>query len=578
MQFDLIVEQAKIYDGTGRRAYRADVGVQGDKITEIGRLTDAEANRRIDASGLALCPGFIDVHSHADFTIVREDHSKRMEPLVRQGITTFVGGNCGVSFAPIGEENRDFAMAFYDMFIGEDPEPIIHWSGFGEMLDTVEKQGSLLNFAVLAPHGILRMNAMGSSRELASWRDLKHMKTQLERCFEEGAIGMSTGLQYFPGSQSDTRELIELGHTIHQYGGVFTSHLRSYNSDTLGKAVDEVFAVCREAEIPVQMSHMFWVPNFPWPINRVMDGIVALGSDFFNRMPIDLPLDTGLRPILDLTGKRIEDGYPIGMDAMPTSAGFTHLIAFFPPWVLDGTREEITERLRDPQTRKKILHDIETGNSKWPHREGNSWSMNFFKVMGWSSVFVMSVVSEKNQHLIGKNFVEIGKEQGKHPFDAVCDLLLDEDGRVLIFETATYPGDAFIELSLKGTLVDPNVSIVTDTILIGYGRPSHIYYDCFPKFLRNYSLDGKGIPLREAIRKCTSLPAKQLQIKNRGKVEKGYHADLVLFDPKTIRSNSTTEAPDQYPDGIEYVAINGQVVLDPNGFHDEKLHGQVIRR
>ncbi len=578
MQFDLIVEQADIYDGTGRRAYRADVGVKGEKITEIGRLSDAEADRRINARGLALSPGFIDVHSHADFTIVREDHSKRLEPLVRQGITTFVGGNCGVSFAPIGEENRDFAMAFFDMFIGEDPEPIIHWSGFGEMLDAVEKQGSLLNFAVLAPHGILRMNAMGSSRELASRRDLKHMKKQLSQCLEEGAVGMSTGLQYFPGSQSDTRELIELGHTINRYGGVFTSHLRSYNSDTLGKAVDEVFTVCREAEVPVQMSHMFWVPNFPWPLNRVMDGIVALGSDFYNRLPVDVPLDTGLRPILDLTAKRIGEGYPIGMDAMPTSAGFTHLIAFFPPWVLDGKREEITERIRDPQTRKKILHDIETGDSKWPHREGNSWSMNFFKVMGWSSVFVMSVISEKNQSLIGKNFVEIGKEQGKHPFDAVCDLLLEEDGRVLIFETATRPGDPFIELSLKGTLIDPNVSIVTDTILIGYGRPSHIYYDCFPKFLRNYGLSGKGIPLREAIRKCTSLPAKQLQIKNRGKIEKGYFADLVLFDPKTIRSNSTAEAPDRDPDGIELVAINGKVVLDENGFHDEKLHGQVIRR
>ncbi len=578
MSFDYIIEDATIYDGTGRVAYRNDVGILGDRIGAIGNLSAAQAAKRIPAGSRALCPGFVDIHSHADMTLHRPDHPKYLEPLVRQGITTFVGGNCGVSLGPISDKNDEHQFTFYEFFIGEDQRPVVRWKSFGDLLDHYESQGCLLNAAMLVGHGILRMDAMGDSMQRALPHHIETMKKSLSAALEEGAVGLSTGLQYFPGNMSDDEELTELAKVVHQYSGVFTSHLRSYNSDTIGKAADEIIGIGRKAEVPVQMSHLFWVPNFPEPLNRISKVAIKGLSYLYNKHPFPLPIDSGARPILDKVGDLVRQGYPIGIDAMPTTAGFTHLIAFFPPWSLTGGGDAVKRRVADPVERRKIRESIEKGDSAWPHRGPNSWSMNFFKVMGWDCAFVMSVKSEKNRHLVGKTFVEIGEMQGKHPFDAACDLLLEEDGKVLIFETATYPGDPMIELSLLGTLLDPNVSVVTDTILLGYGRPSHLFYDCFPKFLGNYSREGRHIDLEEAIRKCTSLPAKQLQIKDRGVVREGAYADLVLFDPRTIRTNSTESDPAHFPSGVDYVFINGKAVLDPEGFHPEPRPGRILRR
>ena len=204
--------------------------------------------------------------------------------------------------------------------------------------------------------------------------------------------------------------------------------------------------------------------------------------------------------------------------------------------------------------------------------------MNFLKLMGWDGVFVMSVVSQKNKELEGKNFKEIGKAKGKHPFDAVCDLLLEEKGRVLAFETFTWPGDDFTERSMIASLKDPNSSIVTDTILLGYGRPSHLFFDCYPKFISRYIRDNKSVTLEEGIRKCTSLPAKQLGIEKRGIIREGNYADLVLFDFDNIETHSTFEKPDVFPSGIEYVVINGHIIIDSQGYHPDPKPGRVIRK
>ena len=577
MQFDFIIENPLIYDGSGRVPFRNDVGIIGEKIAGIGNLSEASAETRINGANLALCPGFIDIHSHADMTLIRPDHPDIFEPLVRQGITTFTGGNCGVSMAPISETNKEFQQYFYELFLGEDQRSFIKWKSFGDMLSHIEKQGLLLNFAPLAGHGMIRMDVMGD-REKSSPQDIRSMKKLLAECLEAGAIGMSTGLMYFPGLQSDTWELTELARVVHDYNGVFTSHIRSYNSDTIDPAVDEILTVGRDAEVPVQISHLFWVPNFPYPLSKLSRKAVKGLSYLYNKRPFKFPIDLSLKPILDKVGRLIGDGVPIGIDAMPTTAGFTHLLAFFPPWSLTGSPETVRNRIADPVQRKEILKSIEKGDAKWPHRGRDSWSMNFFKIMGWDCAFIMSVKSEKNRHLVGKNFAEIGETQGKHPFDAACDLLLEEDAKVLVFETVTYPGDPFIELSLVRTLLDPNVSIVTDTILLGFGLPSHLFYDCYPKFLGKYSREDGRIPLEEAIRKCSSLPAKQMQIKNRGLIKEGNYADLLLFDPETIRSRSTATDPRHFPDGIKHVFINGKAVVDPDGYHPDPRPGRVLRR
>jgi N-acyl-D-amino-acid deacylase len=578
MQFDVVISGVQIFDGSGRAPYKNDIGIRDGRVVSIGQLGEAEAARLIDGKNLAVCPGFIDIHSHADMTAIRPDHPDLLRPLLEQGITTFVGGNCGVAMAPISRDNPDTQMKFYDFFLGEPQDDRISWQNFGEMLDVYENQGMALNMGMLAPHSILRMDVLDISTKRAEPPHMETMKRTLAECMEAGALGMSTGLQYPAGLSSDQWELTELARIVHNYNGVFTSHLRSYSSNSLLDAIEEVISVGRDADVPVQISHLFWIPNFRKPLNTLMKNFVKAASFAYNKKEFPLPVDSALKPALSRIDELVKQGVPIGADAMPTSAGFTHVLALFPPWALEGGMDRVRARLADPAERKKIRHSIENGDTKWPHRGQDSWSMNLFKTMGWDCAFIMSVKSDKNQHLVGRNFVQIGEERGQHPFDAVCDLLLEENGRVLIFETLTFPGDSLVEHSLLQPLLDRNVSIVTDTILLGFGLPSHLFYDCYPKFLGQYSREWGMLPMAEAIRKCTSLPAKQLQLRNRGEVKEGYWADLVVFDPLTIGSRSTPQDPKHYPAGVHYVLVNGRVVKDPDGYHPEPRAGRLIRR
>ncbi|MEW5736199.1 MAG: amidohydrolase family protein [Thermodesulfobacteriota bacterium] len=578
MEFDLIFEKPLVYDGTGRSAYVNDIAVDNGRIAAIGNLSSATARKRVPASGLALCPGFVDVHTHADMALHQPKYEKLVEPLVRQGITTFVGGNCGAGLAPISEENARFQYQFYDIFLGGDQSRDITWKSFGDMLSVFEKKGMVQNCAILAPHGVVRAHAMGDSPEIANSAQISKMKDVLRRCLEEGAVGMSTGLMYYPGLCSDQNELLELGRVVHEYNGVFTSHLRSYNSDTLKNAMDEVLDIGRRAQVPVQISHLFWVPYFREPIRSLVSYTLRGVSALYKLRPFPIPADTSTKPYLEMVDRLISRGQPVGVDAMPTSAGFTHLFAFLPPWSLRGGMDEVLARIADPATRRRIRTSIEEGEPVWPHRGEDAWSMNLFKVMGWNCAFIMSVASDKNQHLVGKSFTEIGKKTGKHPFDAACDIALEEKGRVLIFETPTYPGDRLVELSLRRALLDKNVSIATDTIPIVFGRPSHLTYDCFPKFLSFYAKDSGMISMAEAIRKCTSLPAKQLQLSRRGEIKTGYYADLVLFDPATLGTTATANDPTHFPSGIRGVYVNGTAVVNGKGYRPERRPGMVIRR
>jgi len=579
MALELVIHGGEVYDGLGHVPVHADVGLGGGRVLAVGDLSKVEGVRRIDARGAAVCPGFVDVHTHADFTLVRPDHASLLEPMLRQGVTTVVGGNCGVALAPLGQgETRAGQMAFYDFFLGAAPDGVLQWESFGGMLDTLERQGTLLNVGVLAPHSILRMIAMGDRNEPARGADLATLERLLTDCLEQGALGMSMGLQYFPGMYSDPDELLPLARAVRRFGGVVTAHLRSYLSTTLPQAIDEVLELGRLAEVPVQLSHLFWVPVTPAALAPAMHAATRALSRLHRHVPLTrLPIDAGAKPLLERVARHQADGYPVGVDAMPTAAGFTHLIALFPPWLISGDRDAVLARLADPAIRKRIRADIEHGSLAWPHRTGASWSMNLLKVLGWGGAWVMAVISEKNRHLCGRSFVDLAKERGQHPFDVMCDLLVEENGRVLVYETGTEPDDPFVELALKATLCHPSVSIVTDAILMGYGRPSHLFHDGFPRFLGGYARDRGLLPLREAIRKCTSLPASQLQLKDRGTLTRGSHADVVIFDPGTIASRSTVEDPAQPPVGIRHVLVNGHVVVSPEGFHPEPLAGQVLR-
>lgn len=577
-RLDLVIQGALVYDGSGRAPYHADVGVQGDRIVAIGNLSGADAAQVINASGLALCPGFVDVHSHADMSIANPAGPKIFEPLVRQGITTFVGGNCGMAMAPVSVRYRREQLKIWDFFLGAPQDEVVKWSNFAQMLEHFEACGLALNCGVLAPHGMIRVAVKGGDKQIADTSEIAAMKRLLAECLEAGALGMSTGLQYFPGLCSDTRELIELARVVHDYNGVFTSHLRSYNSDTIRLAIDEVLTVGQEAEVPIQISHIFCVPHYGYLLDRLTHHLLNAGSWLYKRFRFDIPLDVLIRPHLAYLDERLAAGQAIGIDAMPTAAGFTHLLAFFPPWVFSEGVDVALRHISDPLSREKIRRSIEEGDPVWPHRGDDSWSMNFFKILGWDSVFIMSVISEKNKHIIGKTIAEAAAESKRDPFEFACDLILEEKGRVLVFETATRPGDDFVERSLLASLVHPNVSIVTDSILLGFGLPSHLFYDCYPKFIGQYARDRGLLSIAEAIRKCTSLPAEQLRIRDRGRIREGFYADMVVFDEKAFASCSTPTNPARFPSGIHNVIINGKIVLDNGRFLADRPAGRVIRR
>ena len=573
---DTVIRGGKVIDGIGAEPRQTDIGIEKGVIAALGDLAASAGSRVIDAKGKLVTPGFIDIHSHADVSIHLQNHEEILRPLVTQGITTFIGGNCGIGSAPVTDRHRTDILEYQEAFTMRPMDAHINWEGLGDFLEKMEKRGITLNMGMLAPHGIIRLAAAGPARRLVTAGELSAMERLLEQTLEEGAFGMSTGLQYFPGSQSDTEELISLGSVLKRFNAVFTSHLRSY-SHTLPQALGEVLTVGRTNDIHVQISHIYWQP-YSKLLTPVVRGLVRGGSFLYNRMRMPIPIEVGLKGQFSPIDRAITEGHRVGLDIVPTSQGFTELLAFFPPWLLDEGRRRALERLSDPETRKRVRHDIEKGQPHWPHRDAAGWSMNYLKMTGWGGLRVMSVASEKNRGLEGRSFPEIGSDTEKHAFDAMADLLIEEQGRVLVFHTPTFPDDPFVARSMYYAWFHPYSSVTTDTILLGMGRPAHLFHDAYPRYLSRYCRDDKRIGLAEAVRKCTSLPARQIGIKNRGEIRDGYAADIVVMDWEKLGSAASFYEPTRTPTGIEHVFINGKEVVTPKGYQKGLMAGRVMRR
>ncbi len=578
--FDLIIEGAVIVDGSGKMPYRADLGIKGKVIEKIGDLSQSEGARRVKADGKVICPGFVDVHSHADMTHVKENAAELLEPLVRQGITTFVGGNCGMGLAPVTKSNWEGQRLYLETFTQMDFSAGLGWQSMAQFMEAMDEKGLLLNMALLVPHGLMRISAVGMEVRLATDEEIKHMRRLLEESLEAGAFGLSTGLQYFPGLASDTRELVELSRPLKRHEAIFTSHLRSYTANTLGKAIDEVAEVVRTHDIKGQVSHIF---SIPWlgplhPVGLKVLKWLARNSKISTRI-VPQPLVYGeMNRILKMLERHRSSGTAISMDIMPTTAGFTLLLAFFPPWAMQGTKEEILSKAGDPTIRAELLEDIEKGRPQWPHRGKNDWSLNIMRQLGWDAVTIMGVGSEKNRHLEGRRFTELAEEQGRHPFDIMCDLLVEEEGRVLVFESLSEPDDAFTERYTFPALADDQTMITTDTILLGFGMPSYLFYGCYPKFIQRYVYEYKLVDLPTAIKRCTSLPAEWFGIKKRGLIKEGYYADLLLMEPEKFGTKAVFRDPKHYPEGLEMVIINGQLVVDGGESVKGVLPGVMLRK
>jgi len=573
---DTLIRNCTVVDGTGRPAFRADVGIRDQVVAGIGDMRQARAGTELDAAGLVAAPGFIDVHSHADLALPLEDHDRVLEPLVMQGITTFVGGNCGVSCAFLPEEHRQENLDYIEKLSGQKLGGEAPWKTPAAFMEFMEKRGMLLNAGLLAGHGSLRIAASGLVNRLLDAGEQARLERLVDGALEMGCLGLSTGLQYFPGLQSDTRELEGCGRVLRRHGGVFASHLRSY-AHTLDLALDEVFHVARACAVPLQISHLYWQPYA-----RGWTGATKLAlraaSFAYNTLRLPIPMEKGLAAKLKRLDAARAGGVDVHFDLVPTSQGFTQLAAFLPPYVLEGSREEALARIADRAFRKRVLRDVEHTEPDWPHRDGATWSFNYIKMTGWNGLRVMAVAGERNRWMEGKTFPEIAREQKKHPFDALCDLLVEEEGRVMVFHSPTRPDDPAVFRSLWAGFTHPCAMPATDTILSPVGRPSHVFYDCFPRFLQIFVREKKLVSLEEAVRRSSGLPAAAFGIRRRGTLEEGAFADLVVFDPERIGTRANFYEPRVHPEGVEHVFVNGRAVVKAGVFQKGVLPGAVVRR
>ncbi len=537
-------------DGTGRRAFRADVGIEGDRIAAVAPRLTAPAATRVDAGGRAIAPGFIDLHSHSDlcFTLPLARQAELLEGRVRQGITTELLGNCGIGCVPVSPVTRP-QVARICGFI--TPEGVSwHWGSMASFLDLLSSRGALLNVATLAAHGPARVAAMGARAGRPAPEEQADLDRRVRAAVEEGAFGVSFGLIYPPGQFSDTDELVSVARAAAAAGGFAAFHQRGSSLETLLPAVREIVEVGRRSGAAAHHSHVESVGPRAW---------------------------AGVEEVLRLEEEAVRGGVDLTGDVIPYTAVCTTMLALYPPWSLDGGVAAFVERLRDPRQRARMKAEVATASPAWPPWETEGrWTMNIARECGWERIHLAHVDGPAHKPLEHLTLVEIGRRAGKDPFDALSDLLLDEGGVAtqLIFGIS---GDATDDSPLLHLLKSPRLSIVTDAWEIGKGFPHPGAYGAFPRVLGHYARDRGVMTLEEAIRKLTSLPAARLGLRDRGQVREGFKADLVVFDPRAVADRSTYREPRRPAAGIEHVLINGRPVVTAGEFRPAAA-GRVLRR
>jgi N-acyl-D-amino-acid deacylase len=520
--YDILLRGGRVFDGAGNPWQKIDVGIQKGAIAAVGRIDPASASTVIDCNNLAVCPGFIDMHSHSDIMIFREPEASTR---VMQGVTTEVIGQDGISVAPIKDDDKREWQKHLSGLTG-DIDTEWNWNTFDEYLSVLEKSGTTTNIISLVPHGSIRLWVMGMENRAAHEKELTEMQNILAESLEAGAVGMSTGLIYPPCPYADVSELVALSTVLHDHGKFFVAHMRSEDAEFL-EATDEMIAVARGSGAPVHISHL-----------------KAMGKPRFGRSPELLEkIDGARREGLDLT-----------FDQYPYTAGSTMLFAMLPQWLQEGGSDKMIERLKDAEIRKRILEEM-----------ASSVSSSGIEL---TDIRVSSVGSERNRHLEGKNIIELSEAVGKELIDAVCDLLVEEELNVAMVIFVADEGD------IRRILQHPAGTVCTDGLL--GGKPHPRVYGTFPRVLGKYCREEKVLPLPEAIRRMTSAGAQRLGLSDRGLIRGGMKADIVVFNPETVIDNATYENPRQFPTGIEHVIINGNHVVE-KGKQVGKGSGMVLR-
>ena len=524
----LLIKNGKVIDGSGAPAIEADVLLENGKIKEIGNLQDIQADEILDASGKIVSPGFIDMHSHGDLGIYSIPEA---DSIVHQGITTAVTGNCGVSPAPISDVMKEQIGALG----GAEEDDSVPWerfNTFGGFLDYLEEIKHSVNIHPIVGQGAIRVAVMGSTQEKPTPDQMKEMQKLVEQCMDEGAIGISTGLIYPPGSYAFTEELIEVTRPVGKRNGYYFSHVRG-EGDTLLEATKEEIEIGRQTGAAIHHSHY-----------------KAAGRD-----------NWGLAPLgLELIDKARAEGLDMTSDMYPYVAGSTSLVAILPEWAQEGGVQAIFERLMNKETRKTMTESMKT--------EG------FFKVAEWDKVLIPDSANPKH---VGKYIAELAEEESKSPYEWIFDALLETKGMIgmILF--------MMDEENVKMQMTHPSMMIGTDGGGLPFegpmavGAPHPRSFGTFPRVLGKYVREEKVLSLEDAVWRMSGYPAQKLRFSDRGLIKKGYKADVVVFDPLTVVDNANFVNPYQRPSGIDYVLVNGEFVIR-EGKHTHARPGVITSR
>jgi N-acyl-D-amino-acid deacylase len=545
MDFDLVITRGTIIDGTGRPRFRADVGIRDGVIVAVAPGQRLEGTQTLDAAGLIVAPGFIDIHSHADWVLPLPDHDDILAPLLFQGITTLVAGQCGFSLAPVTPESAPL--------LDHSAEPLkdrsfpYRWRTMAEVLDVLEQDGVLLNTALLVGHCALRYVAMGERARAAApptSEDVDALCRLTRQALAEGAFGFSAGLAYVPGVFARDEELLSLLRVVAAEAGVFTVHGRAYSwvsplyRPMVGgtphnvRSVRDLLELARQSGVRLQLSHQIFVGRRTWRTYPVV-----------------------LRDIELAAG----DGVDVAFDAFPYTLGNTEIKVVFPDWFLDGFPVSIN----DPWALRRLKWEIDL----------TRWLLG----LDYKDITLMYAQVPELTDLEGLDFDTIARRLGLSRFEAYIHVarLSEGEARVLI---NTYSGDDRHEEPLRAVLAHPLCAFMTDTILTRRGLQNPASFGTFPRILGRYSRDLGLFPLEEAVRRMTSFPAERMGLTDVGRVAEGAWGDLVVFDPATVADNTTPDRPEAPPSGIRMVLISGRVVARDGKLAGSQRWGRVLRR
>jgi len=529
--FDIVIINGHIIDGTGSPWYSGDIGIRNGRIAAIGNLSGAASKRTVDAKGKVVAPGFVDMLGQSELTILVDP---RLPSKIYQGITTEITGEGG-SAAPLS-----------DALIASDRDTYEHykinpdWRTFRQYFARLEKQGMGINLASYVGATQARRMVLGDADVQPTPAQLEKMKALVRDAMRDGAVGVSTALEYSPAPYAKTEEIIALASEASKFGGIYATHMRN-ESDSVLQSIDEAVRIGREAHIPVEIWHF-----------------KVAGKANWGRMPESVAR----------VNKARAEGVDVEADTYAYTAWFNSMSAFVPPWAHDGGDAKLIERLKDPATRARIREDLETPSKDWD----NEWD----EISGPQDVMIAVVQNAALKKFQGKRLSEVAKIMNKDPMDAFFDLLIEDKAFTACAVFGMSEPDVVLALQQPWVSVDNDSSGTSPEGILGEEHPHPRAYGTFPRILRKYVREEKKLTLEEAIRKFSALPAQRMRLTDRGVLKRGMWADVVVFDPETVRDVATFDDPNRLSEGIEYVLINGVPVIE-NGKMTGALPGKVLR-